>query len=188
MLKKILGIVFILCILSICICYAGGLPHVKMIIDSKSYTGSNSATLINGMIFVPAKITADKLKIKSYVSKENGKSRIKFISKKNTVICFVGQKQINLNGSKSFIPLAPVMIDSRIYVPVNLFENYFGISSSYNPKKNFVKLFSNIKPEKKKKSDDDPAGMINTLLQGGSSTDKDKDKDDDDDINIDNIE
>lgn len=186
MLKKILGVAFIFCILSICICYAGGLPHVKMIIDSKSYTGSNSATLINGMIFVPAKITADKLKIKAFVSKENGKSRIKFISKKNTVICFVGQRQINVNGGKRFVPLAPVMVDSRIYVPVSLFENYFGILSSYNPKKNFVKLFSNVKPEKKKETANDPAGMINTLLQGGSSTEKEKD--DDDDINIDNIE
>ena len=188
MFKKSIIFMFAFFIFLVCVCYAGGLPHVKMIIDSKSYTGSNSATLINGMIFVPAKITADKLKIKAYASKENGKSRIKFISKKNTVICFVGQKQINLNGSKSFMPLAPVMVDSRIYVPVSLFENYFEISSSYNPKKNFVKLFSNIKPEKKKKENDDPAGMINTLLQGGSSTDKEQNKNDEDDFDVEGIE
>ena len=187
MYKKSIFLSFVFFVFLFSIAIAGGLPHVKMIIDSKSYTGSNSATVINGMIFVPAKITADKLKIKSFVSKENGKSRIKFISKKNTVICFVGQKQINVNGGKRFVPLAPVMVDSRIYVPVSLFENYFGILSSYNPKKNFVKLFSNVKPEKKKETANDPAGMINTLLQGGSSTDK-KTKDEDDDIDIDNIE
>lgn len=188
MLKRFLSFIFLFIISFVCFAYAGSLPHVKMIIDSKSYTGSNSATLINGMIFVPAKITADKLKIKAFVSKENGKSRIKFISKKNTVICFVGQKQINVNGGKRFVPLAPVMVDSRIYVPVSLFENYFGILSSYNPKKNFVKLFSNVKPEKKKETANDPAGMINTLLQGGASTDKEKDKDDDEDFDVDNIE
>lgn len=187
MLKKYFFI-FVFFAFFVSLAYAGSLPHVKMIIDSKSYTGSNSATIKNGMVFVPAKITADKLKIKAYASKENGKSRIKFISKNNTVICFVGQKQINVNGSKRFVPLAPIMVDSRIYVPVSLFENYFGVSSSYNPKKNFVKLFSKVKPEKKKKADDDPAGMINTILQGGSSTDKEKAKDDEDDFDIEGIE
>ena len=78
MLKKSIIFIFAFFIFFVCIGYAGGLPHVKMIIDSKSYTGSNSATIINGMVFVPAKITADKLKIKAYGSKENGKSRIKF--------------------------------------------------------------------------------------------------------------
>ncbi len=138
---------FLFIFLFVFISFAYG-ENIKMIIDGTSYNPPKGAVFKNGLVFVPARVVADKMKIAFYY--EASTNRVKLIGKENSVIFFLGENEMSVNGSKAFLMAAPILENDRIYVPVNIFERYFGSAASYDAKKKIIRIFSDRRLPAKK--------------------------------------
>lgn len=116
--------------------------NVKLIIDGKSFKGSECAIMRNGMMFLPGKPACEKMKITFFY--DDAKKRVKMMKKGGvSVILFAGKKEMNVNGVKSFAPVAPFSAKGHVYVPLSVFERYMGAASQYDGKKKILRVINN---------------------------------------------
>lgn len=120
--------------------------NVKLIIDGKSFKSSECAIMRNGMMFLPAKPACEKMKITFFY--DESKKRVKMMKKGGTsVILFAGKKEININGARSFTPVAPFTSKGNIYIPLSVFDRYMGTVSQYDGKKKILRVLNNTGKE-----------------------------------------
>lgn len=117
----------------------------KLIVDGKTFKSSECAVMHSGVLFVPAKQVASKMRLKLHYDPAG--KRVKLMKGADYVIFFVGKRQVSANGSRTFVPVAPFVRNGMIYAPLMIFDRYFSSVSSFDGKKRILRVLTNTGKE-----------------------------------------
>jgi hypothetical protein len=113
-------------------------PSLKIRINGNNFEPADKPLLKDGRVLVPARALSDALDAKTVW--DAVKCQVTIVRGDLEINADLKTNKLKVNGKEYITDVPPMLVNSRLYVPLRVFSESFGIRVEYNPSERIVTL------------------------------------------------